>query len=158
MNSFKFLIKCIANNEEFYAEKQNLATDSGLDLVFPETIIVPPNARSFKIPLGVCVEYPEGYYLYARSSIAKTPLVFANSVGIIDSGYRGEILAKFKTNTNVVPAVYKENERIMQMMILPYPEIEFAEVKELNESDRNAEGFGSTGNETNKKNQVNTCN
>jgi dUTP pyrophosphatase len=80
----------------------------------------------------------------------KISLTLTNCVGVIDSGYRGEILAKFKTNTNVVPAVYKENERIMQMMILPYPEIEFAEVKELSESDRNTEGFGSTGNETNK--------
>ena len=107
---------------------------------------------------GIAIELPKNYValIMPRSSIFKKSLTLTNCVGVIDSGYRGEILAKFKTNTNVVPAVYKENERIMQMMILPYPEIEFTEVKELDKSDRNDEGFGSTGNETKKDDSTST--
>ena len=143
MNSFKFLIKCIANNEEFYAEKQNLATDSGLDLVFPETIVVPPNARSFKIPLGVCVEYPEGYYLYARSSIVKTSLILANSVGIIDAGYRGEIMA-FVHNLDGREITLEKGKSLFQLCRHDLNPITYELVSTLSETERGTGGFGST--------------
>lgn len=109
---------------------------------------------------GIAIELPDNYtaLVFPRSSLSKKSMFLTNGVGVIDSGYRGEILAKFKTNTNVVPAVYKEGERFAQLIILPYPSIDFNEVSELSESDRNDGGFGSTGddNKTTAEEQKNT--
>ena len=83
---------------------------------------------------GVHVELPEGYVMLIipRSSNCKTPLYMPNSIGVIDSGYRGEILVK-----------YRSTDRIM--FVLPYPKIKFTEVEQLSESNRGNGGFGSTG-------------
>ena len=80
----------------FYTNKKNYNDDAGLDLIIPENHIIPGKAISYKIPLGIQCEpynFNSGYYLYPRSSIIKTSLRLANSVGIIDYGYRGEIMA-----------------------------------------------------------------
>lgn len=93
---------------------------------------------------GVAVEIPEGYVglVFPRSSIANTHLTLSNSVGVIDSGYRGEIMAKFrKGGTNA----YRVGERIAQLIIIPYPEVVFEEVGELSDSDRGTGGYGSSG-------------
>lgn len=92
-------------------------------------------------------EIPEGYYgqLMTRSSISKKSLRLTTSSSVIDSGYRGEVTAKFMSTTDVVPAVYQEGERFAQLIILPLPEVEFVESDELTESDRGEGGFGSTG-------------
>ena len=63
-------------------------------------------------------------------------------------GYRGEVVAKMRTTTDVIPAVYKDGERFAQLLILPVPEVQFEEANELSESDRGDNGFGSTGNES----------
>jgi hypothetical protein len=68
------------------------------------------------------------------------------SSSVIDAGYRGEVVAKFATTTDVVPAVYKEGERFAQLIILPLPEVEYVESDTLSESDRSEGGFGSTDN------------
>ena len=109
---------------------------------------------------GVAMEIPKGYVglVFPRSSISKKDLILSNSVGVIDSGYRGEILFKFKTCQQVrtdgviaapltVPLVYCYDieERIGQIIIMPYPEIEFVEVDELEDSDRGDGGYGSSG-------------
>lgn len=93
---------------------------------------------------GVAVEIPEGYVglVFPRSSIANTHLTLSNSVGVIDSGYRGEIKAKFRKNGFVG---YKVGERIAQLIIIPYPEVTFEEVDELSDSDRGEGGYGSSG-------------
>lgn len=95
----------------------------------------------------IAVEIPKGYagFLFSRSSIFKKSLTLTNCVGIIDSGYRGGIMAKFKCNTDVVPSVYKEGERFAQLVILPYMDVEWNESEELSEGDRNEGGHGSTG-------------
>lgn len=97
----------------------------------------------------LAVEIPEGYMglLFSRSSIYKKSLTQTNAVGVIDSGYRGELMVVFKTTTDVIPAVYKEGERFAQLVIVPIPEIEVEEATELSESDRNEGGYGSTGTE-----------
>ena len=94
----------------------------------------------------VSIELPKGYVglVYPRSSIYKKSLYFTNSVGVIDSGYRGEIIVKAKTNTNVVPQVYKEGDRFAQLIIMPIPSITFEEAEQLTDTDRGADGFGST--------------
>lgn len=95
---------------------------------------------------GLAVEIPEGYVglLFPRSSIIKQPLSLANSVGVIDSGFRGEI--KFYFNIIDRPRKnYEPGDRIGQMIIMPHPKIEPVEVTELSSTDRGAGSFGSTG-------------
>lgn len=95
---------------------------------------------------GLAVEIPEGYVglLFPRSSISNSGLILSNSVGLIDSGYRGEVKFRFKHILDT--AAYKVGDRIGQIIILPYPQIEFEEVDELSSTDRGEGSFGSTGN------------
>lgn len=96
---------------------------------------------------GLAIEIPEGYVglLFPRSSISRYGLMLTNSVGVIDSSFRGEIQLKFKPVGNYSPLEYGVGERIGQLIIMPYPQIELTEVKELSESERNDGGWGSTG-------------
>ena len=102
---------------------------------------------------GLALEIPEGYVglIFPRSSNRKTDVYLTNSVGVVDAGYRGEVMASFK-NRDFKPEViaqlragYEIGDRIFQMIILPYPKIEFVEVDELSSTDRGESGHGSTG-------------
>lgn len=95
---------------------------------------------------GLAIEIPEGHVglLFPRSSIAKKSLSLCNAVGVIDQGFRGEVVAKMRSTTDVVPAIYKPGERFAQLVIVPIPEVEITEVAELSETDRGEGGFGST--------------
>lgn len=102
---------------------------------------------------GLSIEIPENFVglIFPRSSISKQNQSLTNSVGVIDSGYRGEITFKFKPTLKGHSDVennnhYEIGDRIGQLIILPYPQIEFEEVKELSQTERGAEGYGSTGN------------
>ena len=100
---------------------------------------------------GLAVEIPKGYVglIFPRSSNAKTDLYLTNHVGVIDSGYRGEIMFKFRKadcSKNFQEArLYEIGERVGQLIIIPYPSIEFEEVDALSDSDRGTGGFGSSG-------------
>jgi len=97
---------------------------------------------------GIAVEIPEGYVglLFPRSSNRKKDVYLTNSVGVIDSGYRGEIMVSFKhRDANKVISNYLVNDRIAQLIIMPYPYIEFEKVDELSETERGANGHGSSG-------------
>lgn len=100
---------------------------------------------------GLALEIPTGYFglLVPRSSISKKSLMLVTGASVIDSDYRGEITAKFRSTTDVVPAIMKPGERFAQLIILPLPEYEIEEVVELSSTDRGEGGYGSTGN-TNK--------
>ena len=95
---------------------------------------------------GLAIEIPEGYVglIFPRSSISKTSHSLRNAVGVIDSGYRGELIFKFDINTLNSP-VYEIGDRIGQIIILPYPKIEFEEAWELSKTERGKGGYGSTG-------------
>lgn len=111
---------------------------------------------------GLAFEIPLGFvgYVFPRSSNAKKDLILSNSVGVIDSGYRGEVLFKFKPSLELVahkfavktkvaniPHIQKEydiGDRIGQLIIMPIPKIEFIEVDELSSTDRGTGSFGST--------------
>lgn len=100
---------------------------------------------------GLAFEIPKGYVglLFPRSSVSKTDLSLANCVGVVDSGYRGEITFRYKFKKDAFFASlkrYQEGDRIGQLMILPYPEIDLEEFVELAESQRGSGGYGSTGN------------
>lgn len=99
---------------------------------------------------GLAMEIPEGYVglLFPRSSISNKSLMLTNSVGVIDSGYRGEVMAKMRSTTDVVPAIYKPGEKFAQLVLVPIPEYTIAEVAELSETERGEGGFGSTGDTT----------
>ena len=95
---------------------------------------------------GIAVEIPNGYvgFVFPRSSICKTDLLLTNSVGVIDSGYRVEIMAKF-SYVHMHNKKYEIGDRIAQLIIMPYPIIEFVESEELSETERGDGGYGSSG-------------
>jgi len=95
---------------------------------------------------GLAIEIPEGYVglLLPRSSISNTGLSFCNSLGTIDSGYRGELKVRFY---NVSPGLkYKVGDKIAQLMILPYPKLTFTLSSDLSTTSRGNTGWGSSGN------------
>ena len=118
--------------------------DAGMDLVAVSETWNDTNTM-VTYDTGLSIEIPEGYVglLFPRSSIVKTELELANSVGVIDSGYRGPIMFKFRYNTEGM--VYDVGDRVGQIIIMPYPQVEFEEVEELSTSERGEGGFGSTG-------------
>lgn len=124
------------------------ATDAGFDLYCTSTE-VNWGTRKLTCHTGLAFEIPDGYVglIFPRSSVSNKPLMMANSVGVIDSGYRGEVTAKFNiTGMNEIYANnYQVGDKIAQMIIIPYPEIEFEEVESLSDSDRGTGGYGSTG-------------
>lgn len=95
---------------------------------------------------GLAVEIPEGYvgYLFPRSSIANKSIFLTNCVGVIDAGYRGEIIAKMHITTDVRPSVYQVGERFAQLIVMPIPEVTVTEVTELSETERGEGGYGSS--------------
>lgn len=99
--------------------------------------------------IGLSLEIPYGYVglLFPRSSVYKYELSLANSVGVIDSGYRGEVMVKFRNTdwTNENNCTYDIGDKVAQLVIIPHPEVEIEEVEELSETVRGAGGFGSTG-------------
>ena len=94
---------------------------------------------------GISMEIPEGYVglIFPRSSISKTTHALRNHVGVIDSGYRGEIVFKFSKEH--AGRRYEAGDRVGQIIILPYPRVEFCEAESLAKSERGLGGFGSTG-------------
>lgn len=137
--------------------------DAGMDLT--AISLTTDEANLGVYGTGISVQIPDGYVglIFPRSSITKTGVRLANAVGVIDSGYRGEITMKFDispsnstiaaiaivsgeevTNEDVIMP-YSIGDRIGQLIILPYPKIQFEEVFELSYTDRGTGGYGSTG-------------
>lgn len=123
-------------------------TDAGLDLT--AVSFTQEFDKSNKLVLvyhtGLAVEIPEGYVglIFMRSSVSNKSISLTNAVAVIDSGYRGELLLKYKITTDSLPTIYQPGEKIGQLIIIPYPKINPIEVEELSSSDRNEGGFGST--------------
>ena len=127
--------------------------DSGYDLIVCSDYTVEP-WQTCKIPLGIAAEPADtnsGYYLYPRSSISKTPLGLANSVGIIDAGYRGEICAVVRNYSNI-PYQIKKGDKLFQLCAPDLKPLVIKIVNELNSSIRGSGGFGSTNNKNNNNN------
>jgi dUTP pyrophosphatase len=118
--------------------------DAGLDLTATETIQVTETHITYGT--GLAFEIPEGYVglVYPRSSIRKYDLRLTNSVGVIDSGYRGEVQATFDRIGRKLQN-YGPGDRIAQIIIMPHPLITLVETEELSDSERGTGGFGSTG-------------
>lgn len=120
--------------------------DAGMDVT---AVGVRVTADFIEYDLGFAVEIPLGYVglLFPRSSISKMDLSLCNSVGVIDSGYRGPMVARFvmTNNVNTPQKLYAVGDRVAQLMFVPHPQTTFKEVNELSDSERGKSGFGSTG-------------
>lgn len=121
--------------------------DAGMDLTI--TDIISETTGTITYGFGIAVEIPYGYVglVFPRSSIRKYDLSLSNAVGVIDSGYRGEIQGTFRKHYELRINVnsYEVGDRACQMIVVPYPQIKFNEVDELSETSRGEGGFGSTG-------------
>lgn len=174
MKQLKVNIKRLSDNAVIptYAH----ATDAGMDLVATSKTI--DEYGNVVYGTGIALEIPDGYVglVFPRSSNSKKHLLLTNSVGIIDSGYRGEIMFKYRSSAITVCyrkfkdrlaqlllgsrrsqkrrgvhtetwhlSEYEVGDRVGQLIILPYPRVEFEETNELSASDRGTGGYGSTG-------------
>lgn len=120
-------------------------TDAGLDC-YARVSSYDPIRNQITYFLGFAIEIPKGYVglIFPRSSIYRTKLSLSNSVGVIDSGYRGEVSAIFNLKGQPFEEYY-DGDRVCQMIIMSYPEIELKQVEELSETERGEGGYGSTG-------------
>ena len=117
-------------------------SDAGFDMTCTRFEVT--NGELFTYHTDIAVEIPDGHVglLFPRSSIYKQDLLLTNSVGVVDSGYRGEVMFKFKPIAYEVKQHYQVGDRIGQLIIIPYPYIEFVEAEELNEKERGLGGHG----------------
>ncbi len=120
--------------------------DAGLDLTVRKDVAIPP-FDTVLVGTGVSVEIQDGYVglVFPRSGMAtKRGITLANCVGVIDSGYRGEIKVPLHNMTDY-PKVVNEGERVCQLVVMPFATCECIEVDELSDTERGDGGFGSTG-------------
>ena len=121
---------------------------AGFDIyaVLKDAVVIHPK-ETVKIPTGITMAIPEGYFgaIYARSGLAaKEGLRPANCVGVVDSDYRGEVMVALHNDSDF-SRVVNGGDRIAQLIIREYPEVQFTETEELPETERGLGGFGSTG-------------
>lgn len=143
-------VKVIRLDEKAQLPRRPYSNDAGYDLVAIE-IKYFGKEDMLQYRTGLAIAIPEGYVglIMPRSSIYKTRNWMINSVGVIDSGYRGEILINFETRitSNRQHHLYKIGDRVAQLIIMKLPEIEFVEVNRFNgDTERGNNGFGSSGN------------
>ena len=119
--------------------------DAGMDLTITREI--ENTSYSVSYGFGISMEIPKNFVglVFPRSSVRNQDLILSNCVGVIDSGYRGELQATFKKTQGLDSIKYKVGDRGAQIIILPYPTIYMTEVPELSDTERGSGGFGSTG-------------
>ena len=119
--------------------------DAGLDLYVLEDIVIKAG-DTVLIKLGIACEPIDGkaYYLMPRSSISKTPLRMSNSIGLIDGGYRGEIMASCD-NIKSFDYQITKGQRLFQLVSSDTSPISYIISEELSDTSRGGGGFGSTG-------------
>jgi len=120
--------------------------DAGMDVCCIDDGEVTHDYVQYK--LGLAMEVPTGYVglLFPRSSITKKDLMMKNSIGVIDSGYRGEVMARYKSDKNLIIGRYRKGDKVAQLIIIPIPKVEAEWADDLSDTDRGDGGFGSTGN------------
>ena len=135
-------------NEKAIIPTQGHTGDAGFDLYacLDEPVVIPVG-ETVKVPTGVSIAIPEGYFgaIFARSGLAtKQGLRPANCVGVCDAPYRGEYIVAIH-NDSLEDRVINPQDRIAQLIIMPFLSAEFNIVEELSETERGTDGFGSTG-------------
>lgn len=147
----KVLIKKL--HEKAVTPKYAKPGDAGLDLVAIDRKVEKSEHGNYYLVTyntGLSFEIPQGYVglIFPRSSIFKKNMSLTNCVGVIDSGYRGEVTFKFRTKLSDIASpesMYSIGDRVGQMVIIPYPEVELVETSELTDTERGFGGFGSSG-------------
>lgn len=149
--------KAVASAEK---PRNAYSNDAGYDLYAVSDPVINPKKPYIEYDTGIIIEPQEGYHthIFPRSSISDTDLVLANSVGVIDNGYRNTLKVRFKViprlthdqNGNWVvenknPIIYHKGDKIAQLLATPTTQMEFVEVEEVAESTRGTNGFGHTG-------------
>jgi dUTP pyrophosphatase len=151
-NSFnpqQLIVKVKKLHENAVIPSYSKPGDAGMDLTI--TSIISETTTDVTYGFGIALEIPKNYVglVFPRSSVRKYDLSLTNCVGVIDSGYRGEIQATFK-KTNWLKGdssdKYVVGDRGSQIIILPYPKVSMVESEELSDTERGDGGFGSTGN------------
>ena len=139
------LVKVKKLNDKAYIPTYSKLGDAGMDLKI--TSIIENTSFSVTYGFGIAMEIPKQYVglIFPRSSVRNQELILSNCVGVIDSGYRGELQATFKKTNGSDSMKYDVGDRGAQIIILPYPKIYMTEVPELSDTDRGTGGFGSTG-------------
>ncbi len=143
----KIEIKKLKENAQIPTRGSEKAAGYDLYACIDEESVTIPAHSTVKIGTGLAVAVPDGYFgaIFARSGLAaKQGLRPANCVGVADSDYRGEYIVALHNDTDEDKVIAK-NERIAQLVIMPYLSVEFEEVDALDETERGAGGFGSTG-------------
>lgn len=143
----KIEIKKLNENAQIPTRGSEKAAGYDLYACIEEDSITIPAHSTVKIGTGLAIAVPEGYFgaIFARSGLAaKQGLRPANCVGVADSDYRGEYIVALHNDTDEDKVIAK-NERIAQLVIMPYLSVEFEEVDALDETERGSGGFGSTG-------------
>ena len=115
--------------------------DAGMDIYATSKEV---KEKFIEYGTGLAFEIPTDHvmFIYPRSSLSNKDLIMANHVGVLDSGYRGELKLRFR---KIGEDIYEVGEKIGQIIVVPFPKIDFQEVDELSETHRGEGGFGSTG-------------
>lgn len=149
-------LECVSDNTtSYYNDLKNYKGDAGFDLYCCKDFVVPANARSQKIFLGVKASLHDelfdnsfmykSFMLVPRSSMgSKTPLRLSNSIGIIDSGYRGELIAVVDNISNKDYSI-KKGDRLVQIVPFDGTGVSTLLLDNVNSTERGVNGFGSTG-------------
>lgn len=122
------------------------AGDAGLDLSACDPVELAPGERAV-VPTGLAVAIPTGYagFVQPRSGLAaRHGITVVNAPGLIDSGYRGEIMVVLLNTDSEATFTAEAGDRIAQLVVVPVPAVELVEVELLPESERGAKGFGSS--------------
>jgi dUTP pyrophosphatase len=138
------IIKFKKLHENAQAPKQGREGDAAWDLV---AVSKAREKNYFEYGTGIAVAIPEDHVglIFPRSSISNYQLILSNSVGVIDHNYRGEIKFRFKPSQELSERHYEPGDKIGQLIVIPRPYLEFEECEELDQTNRGADGFGSSG-------------
>jgi deoxyuridine 5'-triphosphate nucleotidohydrolase len=143
-------LKIISDNSQYWKNHPTYKTakaneDVGLDIPMHCSITIPANTKAYTVDLGFKAEQTHGYMLVPRSSISKTPLRLANSVGIIDKSYRGKVMVKLDNNSND-EFTLQEGNCYFQIVSFNGFLPSFNLSNNINGTSRGIGGFGSTTN------------
>lgn len=141
-------LNIIADNEQYWKnhptyKKAKTNEDVGLDIPHHCSVTIPPNATAYTVDLGFKAEQTHGYMLIPRSSISKTPLRLANSIGIIDKSYRGKVMVKLD-NISDSEFTLQEGSCYFQIVSFDGNLPTYKLVNDITTTTRGSGGFGST--------------
>lgn len=139
-------IKVKRLNQDAVIPKYSKTGDAGMDLTATGYRVLSSSIVEYRT--GLAFEIPDGYVglIFPRSSISNTTLTLANAVGVVDSGYRGEVTFRFRGSPfDKNSTLYQKGDRIGQLVVLPYPDVFMVETEDLSETERGTGGYGSTG-------------